>query len=357
MPPDFMRIAVAMSGGVDSSVVAALLKAQGHDVIGLTMLLREGDSAEDAKQVAQTIGIPLNVIDLQSRFQSCVIDPFADSYLHGETPIPCVLCNRRIKFGDLMAWARKLGASALATGHYACRVEAPSGAQLHRGADEDRDQSYFLFALSQEQIDFLRFPLSNMSKDETRVLAKRFHLPVADKPDSQDICFVPNGDYVSVLEKLRPGAIVPGEIVDQAGRVIGQHQGIVHFTVGQRRGLNIGDRKGDQNEPLFVLALDAITHRVIVGPREALARTKVYLRDVNWLAKDVPSETLLGNGLEVEVRLRSTQMPVSARFIWDGKGEGLVQLTEPVYGLSPGQAGVLYRSSRVLGGGWIAGAA
>jgi len=385
MSPEPKRSAVALSGGVDSSAAAALLKEQGHDVIGLTLLLRAEDDPQDAQRVADELSIPLHVFDRRDRFAACVVEPFAQSYLHGETPNPCVLCNRRMKFGDLMEEAKKLGATALATGHYARRVETAEGAQLHRGADEGRDQSYFLFALTQEQIDFLRFPLAEMSKEEVRAFAAKHQLPVANKPDSQDICFVPNGDYVSVLQKLHPEAIKGGDIVDQSGAVLGQHQGIVHFTIGQRRGLHIGNRTGDHNEPLFVLELDAEKRRVVVGPREALARREVFLRDVNWLATEIPPDLLAKEGIEVTVRLRSTQQPVPARFylgpahkILRHAREGghpicskesqsieveetpltaLIVLHEATYGVSPGQAAVITQGSRVLGGGWITGAA
>lgn len=348
------RIGVALSGGVDSAASAALLKAQGHEILGLSMLLRPDDTGAEAGRVAEALQIPLHLFDFRDRFASCVVGPFADSYLGGETPNPCVLCNRRLKFGDLAEEARKLGAEALATGHYARKIDTPHGPELHAGAEAARDQSYFLFALSRAQLAFLLFPLADLSKAETRALAARHKLPVAEKPDSQDICFVPDGDYASLLEKLRPGAAAPGEIVDEAGHVLGRHEGIVHFTVGQRRGLQIGDRKGEHNEPLFVLRLDAARRRVIVGPRARLARSEVALRDVNWLAAEMDLELLAAEGVEARVRLRSSQEPAPARFFMKENGRGLIRLEEPAYGVSPGQAGVIYAGSRVLGGGWIA---
>lgn len=346
------RVAVALSGGVDSAVTAALLKDLGADVVALTMRLQKDDQPEDAVRVAQTLGIPHHIIDMTEPFASCVIAEFAKSYMRGETPVPCALCNRQIKFGLLMDAAKEHGAMALATGHYAQRLETPTGPQLHKGADPLKDQSYFLFALSQAQIDFLRFPLGGFTKEETRALAERYVLPVAQKKDSQDICFVPSGDYVSVLEKLKPEALQGGDIVDQSGCVLGHHKGIVHFTVGQRKGLNLSARTGDHNEPLFVLGLEASTRRVIVGPREALAKQDVTLRDLNWLGEEGGAADL-AEGLPVTVRLRSSQQPQSARFF---KHEGVIRLENPVYGVAPGQAGVIYQDSRVLGGGWISGA-
>ncbi|HAX91762.1 MAG TPA: tRNA 2-thiouridine(34) synthase MnmA [Rhodospirillaceae bacterium] len=347
-----LRVAVALSGGVDSAVAAALYKERGADVFALTMRLQDDDNTDDAARVAAALGIPHHIIDLRDLFASCVMDYFADSYLDGETPVPCVRCNRLIKFGALMDAAKEMGAQALVTGHYARRVETPEGAQLHTGDDPARDQSYFLSALTQAQIDFLRFPLAEMTKDDTRAIAASLGLSVAQKPDSQDICFVPCGDYASVLQRLRPEAFTRGNIVDEAGNILGTHDGIAHFTVGQRKGLNLSARKGDNNAPLFVLALDAAKNQVIVGPREALAKRIVTLTDLNWLGGDVPA-----GGLPVTVKLRSMQAPVAATFhkLDDGKS-GEIHLSEPVFGVAAGQAGVMYDGTHLLGGGRIVGA-
>jgi len=277
------------------------------------------------------------------------MDDFADSYLRGETPIPCVRCNQRVKFRDMLATARDLGADCLATGHYVRRVMGVNGAELHRAVDDSKDQSYFLFTTTKEQLDFLRFPLGDMSKKETRALAERFDLPVAMKPDSQDICFVPNGDYASVVSKLRPGAIDPGEIVDMQGNILGNHEGIIHFTVGQRKGLNIGARDGENNEPLYVIKVDANSKRVTVGPKAALAKINVALREINWLGHDMPQ-----SDIPITVKLRSAQPPLPAHFRMDAAG-ALLTLHEPAFGVAPGQAGVIYQGNRVLGGGWISG--
>lgn len=350
------RIAVALSGGVDSAVVAALLKEQGHDVVALTMLLQKQDQPDDAVRVAQVLGIEHHIIDMTGRFAAEVMQPFAASYALGETPVPCALCNRHIKFGALMDKARELGAQAMATGHYVRSVETAEGVQLHKGADLQKDQSYFLFDLSHEQIGFARFPLGELNKGDTRGLAERFALPVARKKDSQDICFVPCGDYASVVEKLRPEALKSGDIVDQQGHVLGRHEGIIHFTVGQRKGLSLSDRKGDHNEPLFVLALDAVKQRVVVGGREALARSTVYLRDVNWLGERLNPASTEVQEVEVQVRLRSSQQPVPARFVMRQDGMGQLTLAGPTNGVAKGQAGVMYQGSRLVGGGWICGA-
>ena len=299
-PPEACRVVVAMSGGVDSSVTAALLVEQGFDVVGITLQLYDhgaavgrkgaccaGSDIHDAARVAERLGIPHYVLDYESRFRAEVIDDFADKYAAGETPIPCVRCNETVKFRDLLATARDLGADALATGHYARRVGGPDGPELHRAADASRDQSYFLYRTTRAQLDFLRFPLGGLAKDETRAVARRFSLPVAEKPDSQDICFVPQGSYSAVVEKLRPGAAEPGEVVDLAGRVLGRHPGVIHFTVGQRKGLGIAS-----SEPLHVVRLEPEARRVVVGPRAALGRSRVLLGEVNWLAAPPPASGL-----------------------------------------------------------------
>lgn len=361
------RVVVAMSGGVDSSVVAALLKAEGYDVVGVTLQLYDhgaalarkgaccaGRDIHDARRVAETMGFPHYVLDYESRFRAAVIDEFADAYLAGATPVPCIRCNERVKFRDLMETARDLDADCMATGHYIRRIAGPLGPELHRAADPERDQSYFLFSTTPAQLDFLRFPLGEIaSKAETRALAARFGLPVAEKPDSQDICFVPNGSYASVIERLRPGAAEPGEIVHLDGRVLGEHAGVIRYTVGQRRGLGIGG--GDSGgEPLFVVRLDADTRRVIVGPRAALARATIAAAEVNWLG-DAPFEAAPPTGWEVEVRVRSTRPPRPARVLPQGPARARIELLAPEEGVAPGQACVFYAAegTRVLGGGWI----
>jgi len=358
------RVVVAMSGGVDSSVVAALAARAGYDVVGVTLQLYDhgaavgrkgaccaGQDIRDARAVADRLGIPHYVLDYESRFREAVIDDFADAYLRGETPIPCVRCNQRVKFRDLLDTARDLGAEALATGHYVRRAEGPDGPELRRAADPSRDQSYFLFATTRAQLDLLRFPLGALPKAEVRAIADRLALPVAAKPDSQDICFVPSGDYAAVVERLRPGAAEPGEIVHVDGRVLGAHAGVVRYTVGQRRGLGVGGRAGEDGEPLYVVRLEPEARRVVVGPRAALGRDRVRVREANWLAPPPGPD-----GVRAQVRLRSAQAPAPAAVFATPDGGAEVLFDEPQFGVAAGQAAVFYDGDRVLGGGWIAAA-
>jgi tRNA-uridine 2-sulfurtransferase len=343
------RIVVAMSGGVDSSVVAALAARSGAETIGVTLQLYDHGSAvkragaccagqdiRDARAVADKLGIAHYVFDHESRFRESVIDHFADEYMAGRTPIPCVRCNMGVKFTDLFRLARELGADCLATGHYVRRVAGPRGAELHRAADPARDQSYFLFATTQEQLDYLRFPLGGMPKPQVRAIAQELGLIVAHKPDSQDICFVPDGDYASVVRKIRPDADTGGDIVHLDGRVLGEHKGMIHYTVGQRKGLDIGG----QPVPLYVIRLEASSRRVVVGPRQALAVDAARIVDANWLG-DV-------RGREIMAKVRSMAKPVAATM----DGEWL-RFDNPEYGVAPGQAAVLYDGDQVLGGAWI----
>jgi tRNA-specific 2-thiouridylase len=354
------RVVVAMSGGVDSSVVAAMLKEQGYEVIGITLQLYDhgiaiqkkgaccaGQDIYDARAVAERIGIPHYVLDYETKFKDAVIDKFVDGYLAGETPIPCVECNQSVKFKDLLRTAHDLGADCLATGHYVQRMMHRGRAELHKAADHSKDQTYFLFATTQEQLDFLRFPLGGLNKIETRALAEKYALPVAQKPDSQDICFVPDGDYAAVVRRHSPHAAQPGTIVDLSGRPLGKHDGIINFTIGQRRGIDLGGLK----EPLYVVKLDAAQNHVVVGPREALARDRVMLRDLNLLMPPLaPGETC-----RVEVKLRSMQPMLPATLSMTDAG-AVIALNAPHFGIAPGQACVFYDGNRVLGGGWISGA-
>lgn len=343
------RIVVAMSGGVDSSVVAALAADTGAEVIGVTLQLYDhgeavkrsgaccaGQDIYDAKTVADRLGIAHYVLDYESRFRDSVIDRFADEYAQGRTPVPCAACNQGVKFVDLIDFARDLGADCLATGHYVRRIQGAGGPELHKGADPRRDQSYFLYGTTREQLDFLRFPLGNLPKPEVRRLAVEAGLEVAAKPDSQDICFVPDGNYAALVKKLRPETDAAGEIVHIDGRVLGRHAGVVHYTIGQRRGIEVGG----QPEPLFVVRIDPGTRRVVVGPRSALAIGKMRVGDLNWLGEDQR---------EVSVKVRSLAPRVPARLHADGTAE----FATPEFGVAPGQAAVFYDGSRVLGGGTI----
>lgn len=357
---DGALVAVAMSGGVDSSVTAALLVEAGYQVVGITLQLYDhgqmidkkgaccaGQDIYDARMVADRLGFPHYVLDYESVFKQGVIDDFVESYVNGETPIPCIRCNQRVKFRDLLTMAKDLGAKALATGHYVQRIPGsikPQKGELHRAVDPTRDQSYFLFTTTQDQLDYLRFPLGGLPKAETREHAHRFGLTVADKPDSQDICFVPSGGYAAVVEKLRPGALEPGDIVHVDGRVLGSHEGIINYTVGQRRGLGVSSA-----DPLYVIRLEPELKRVIVGPKEELARPSIFVKEVNWLENSDSFE--LGRSIIVKIRSTHQGIPATVRKIEDNLAE--VIFNEPEYGVSAGQACVFYEGTRVLGGGWI----
>ena len=361
-PPSETRVVVAMSGGVDSSVVAAMLADEGYDVVGVTLQLYDHGAAlakkgaccagidiHDARRVAEEKGFPHYVLDYENIFQDAVIDEFADSYLAGATPVPCIRCNERVKFKDLLETAKDLDADCMATGHYIQRKTGPNGPELHSAEDANRDQSYFLFSTTPEQLDYLRFPLGHLpNKDATRALAAEYGLAVADKPDSQDICFVPNGDYASVIEKLRPGSAEPGDIVDHEGNLRGRHNGVIHYTIGQRRGLGIGGL----SEPLYVVRLDVDAKQVIVGPKEMLSTRIIPVREINWLGQE-PFESR--KEWNVAIKVRSTRPPRDAIIRPTGPDTAEVELLTAEEGVSPGQACVFYdtESSQIFGGGWI----
>ncbi len=368
-PPSQTRVVVAMSGGVDSSVCAALLHEQGYDVVGVTLQLYDhgdatspssapvksktccaGQDIYDAKRVAEDLGFPHYVLNYESNFRESVIDDFADSYIRGETPIPCVKCNQTVKFHDLLKVAHDLGADCMATGHYIQRLIDENGkAYLKRAHDAGKDQSYFLFATTQEQLNFLRFPLGGWSKDVTRKEAERLGLLNADKPDSQDICFVPDGDYAKIVKKIRPDAAKSGDIVHIDGRIVGKHKGIIHYTIGQRRGIGIGGGVSENNEPLYVIELRPDDNEVIVGPKEALARNILHLSDCNWLIEENTDKPI-----KIDLKFRSVMQPTTAT-LYINSDNTRIHLGSPHYGIAAGQAAVCYINDRVIGGGWITG--
>ncbi len=361
-PRNAQRVVVAMSGGVDSSVVAGLVARAGYDAVGMTLQLYDhgaavhrsgaccaGQDIHDAKRVADVLDIPHYVLNYEARFREAVIEPFADSYAAGETPIPCVACNQTVKFADLLETAKQLGAAAMVTGHYVRSRSVGGHRAMFRPADGDRDQSYFLYATTQDQLDFLRFPLGDLTKDETRAIARDLDLAIADKQDSQDICFVPQGRYSDIVERLRPGAAEPGDIVHIDGQVLGRHAGVIHYTIGQRKGLGISSEA-----PLYVVGLDSERAKVLVGPREALLEHRIALRDFNWIG--APLDSLGAGGLLVWARVRSTRPPVPAQLFWSDEGVHVI-LHDGEMGVAPGQACVLYADdtpdAQVLGGGTI----
>lgn len=367
--PADTRVVVAMSGGVDSSVVASLLHEQGYDVIGVTLQLYDhgaaiekkgaccaGQDIYDAQRIAAERGFPHYVLNYEDKFKDSVIEEFADSYLRGETPVPCIQCNQTVKFKDLLAVARDLGADCMATGHYIQRSINPETghAEMIRAVDPGKDQSYFLFATTQDQLDYLRFPLGGWTKDITRAHAQRLGLITADKPDSQDICFVPGGDYTKIVKGLRPQAGNAGNIVHIDGRVLGTHDGIIHYTIGQRKGLGIGGGHSDANDPFYVVKLDATRAEVIVGPKEALARDTIHLKNCNWLLDDRNLGISESRNSEILIKFRSTMAPIPARLIRHADGSAIIGLDAAQYGISPGQAAVCYVGDRMIGGGWIA---
>lgn len=351
------KIVVAMSGGVDSSCVAAMLHEKGYNIIGITLQLYDqgavagkkgaccaGQDIYDAKNVADKMGFPHYVLDYESKFKQSVIDDFAESYIRGETPLPCVRCNQSVKFKDLLEFAKDLDADALVTGHYVQRIEGPKGPELHKGADHSKDQSYFLFATTQEQLNFLHFPLGGMTKEETRKEAKRLGLNISDKPDSQDICFVPNGSYADIVRKLRPDALKEGKIFHIDGFEMGKHNGIINYTIGQRRGICVS-----YHEPLYVVKIDPEKNIIYVGSEKDLRSTDFIIKEYNWIGDDNLNES----GLDVTVKIRSRHKEIPAKIFKQGDDKILVRLFTPEKSITPGQACVIYDDTRVLGGGWI----